>query len=175
MDITLEQARAVVAPPAAAGGSAPAKEQMHTPEKATVSVAHPEEGSESQMEATDLEEAVEEGRDTLTAQRFKCAKATQHSPQKRKPKAVRILVATQQSLLTHCSRTLYLPSHRRAPRRSEDSMTPVPPHQVRSRRWMCSRRSFALARCVEPRRRDTRSSLFAGSPAERQARPERRL
>ena len=100
MDITLEQARAVVAPPAAAGGSAPAKEQMHTPEKATVSFAHPEEGSESQMEATDLEEAVEEGRDALTAQRFKCAKATQHSPQKRKSRAVRCRHTLRSSSLT---------------------------------------------------------------------------
>lgn len=79
-------------PPAAVPAAAAAvpTQPMHTPEKMIMDgAAHPEEGSESQQEATDLEEAVEEPY-APAAQRFKVSKATQRSPQKRKAKTVRI-------------------------------------------------------------------------------------
>ena len=74
---------------AAAAPTQPKEQQLHTPEKVVISngAAHPEDGSESQQEATDLEEAIEEPQ-APAAQRFKCSKATQRSPQKRKMKAI---------------------------------------------------------------------------------------
>src|SRR5262245_11594058 len=82
---------AASAPSAAIPAAAVPTQSMHTPEKMVITngAAHPEEGSESQQEATDLEEAVEEPH-APAAQRFKVSKATQRSPQKRKPKTVQI-------------------------------------------------------------------------------------